>query len=176
MSDIRAYFTTLSNPVFCVCSTGDAYLCDVLWKLGSESYGDLAIRICRGAKMRHVDGLFQEFAAALQFPYYFGENWPALDECLRDLSWLPAKAYLLCITSADQLLVEDSPDSFEILTKVLRKAAKEWVEGSPNHALDRRSETPFHVLMQVPKESEERFLDRLGSMGERPMLVDWRGI
>jgi len=126
--------------------------------------------------MRHVDGLFQEFAAAFQFPYYFGENWPALEECLRDLSWLPAKAYLVCITSADQLLVEDSPDSFEILTRILKKAAKEWVEGSPDHALDGRSEAPFHVLMQVSKESEERFLDRLESMGERPRLVDWRGV
>jgi Barstar (barnase inhibitor) len=39
--------------------------------------------------MRTVERLFDEMAAALQFPYYFGENWPAFAECLADMEWLP---------------------------------------------------------------------------------------
>ncbi len=33
--------------------------------------------------------LFQELAQRLYFPDYFGANWDALWECIRDLSWLP---------------------------------------------------------------------------------------
>lgn len=32
--------------------------------------------------------LFSYFAAELAFPDYFGHNWDALDECMRDLSWV----------------------------------------------------------------------------------------
>ena len=48
----------------------------------------LTVRTVRGRKIRTVGRLFDEMAAALQFPYYFGENWPAFDECLADIDWL----------------------------------------------------------------------------------------
>lgn len=32
--------------------------------------------------------LFQVLRAQLKLPEYFGDNWDALDECLRDWSWL----------------------------------------------------------------------------------------
>ena len=48
----------------------------------------LTVRTVRGRKMRTVGRLFDEMAAALQFPHYFGENWPAFDECLADIDWL----------------------------------------------------------------------------------------
>jgi len=35
------------------------------------------------------EALFAELAQRLQFPDYFGANWDALWECIRDLSWLP---------------------------------------------------------------------------------------
>lgn len=43
------------------------------------------VRELRGPKMHTTMGVFDEFAAAFQFPYYFGENKDAFDECLRDL-------------------------------------------------------------------------------------------
>lgn len=33
--------------------------------------------------------LFEELAESLRFPDYFGSNWNALEDCTRDLSWLP---------------------------------------------------------------------------------------
>jgi RNAse (barnase) inhibitor barstar len=57
--------------------------------------------------MRTVNSLFDEIAASFQFPWYFGENWDALDECLNDLAWLPARSYLLGIMDASQVLSEE---------------------------------------------------------------------
>lgn len=36
-----------------------------------------------------TDALLDELHQRLQFPDYFGGNWDALWECIRDLSWLP---------------------------------------------------------------------------------------
>jgi len=49
---------------------------------------DLTVWTVRGRKMRTVTGLFDEMAAALQFPSYFGESWPAFDECFADMDRL----------------------------------------------------------------------------------------
>lgn len=46
------------------------------------------VRVPRG--IRSKEKLFSIFATALRFPKYFGWNWDAFEECLRDLSWLPA--------------------------------------------------------------------------------------
>lgn len=42
----------------------------------------------RGKRCKTEDDFFKEISAAFQFPFYFGENWPAMDECLCDLEWL----------------------------------------------------------------------------------------
>jgi barstar (barnase inhibitor) len=49
------------------------------------------------------DGLLRELARVFRFPDYFGENWDALDECLRDLEWLPARGYVLRVHGAEAL-------------------------------------------------------------------------
>lgn len=35
--------------------------------------------------------LLEKLSEVLQFPSYFGHNWDALDECLRDFHWLKKK-------------------------------------------------------------------------------------
>lgn len=48
-------------------------------------------------------GLLEELARVFRFPDYFGGNWDAADECLRDLSWLPARGYVLRVPEAESL-------------------------------------------------------------------------
>jgi hypothetical protein len=66
-----------------------------------------AVRLIRGRKCHTKQAFFDEVGAALQFPYYFGENWDAFDECINDLTWLPAQEYILIISNAEQLLMND---------------------------------------------------------------------
>ena len=67
----------------------------------------LNVRTLRGSKMRTSPGLFDECAAALQFPNYFGENWAAFDECLSDMDWLPlAGGTVLLVLDAGQTLAD----------------------------------------------------------------------
>lgn len=45
-----------------------------------------------GKKVKEEKSLFFEIAGVMKFPEYFGYNWDALDDCLKDLNtWLPAE-------------------------------------------------------------------------------------
>lgn len=77
--------------------------------------------------------LVSAIGKAFQVPSYFGENWDALDECLRDLEWLPASGYVLFLRGASELWAED-PRSAGRLVESWLMAAEEWGQrGVPFH-------------------------------------------
>jgi RNAse (barnase) inhibitor barstar len=41
-------------------------------------------------RLRRKQDLLRALSKGLELPAYFGYNWDALEECLRDLSWLGA--------------------------------------------------------------------------------------
>ena len=98
--------------------TDESTLCDRVVAL-ITSHPNAAIRIVRGTKSRTLDAFFDESAAALQFPYYFGENWSAFEEVIGELSSMPAEAYLFVFSSADVLLRDATSDDFRILVETL---------------------------------------------------------
>ena len=173
MNTITQYFLSISESAFCVCVTSDAFLCDSLWALESDSGRRLVVRICRGSKISNDQGLFDEFAAAFQFPYYFGNNWPALKDCLSELSWIPADAYLVCVMHADLLLADDCRGLFETLVHTLQRIAHGWSRDSHNLAVMGRKPTPFHILFQASAAGHDLLSARLTAIGVKAKKIDF---
>jgi hypothetical protein len=132
--------------------------CDFAWALQRKSQARAVVRVVRGSKSRTLDGLFDEMAAALQFPYYFGENWAAVDECLADLEWLPGDAYILFFTNCEQVLDSESTRDLEALFQVLENAVHHW---SQPEARSSRPSRVFHAVFQCLKENAGPFLSRI---------------
>lgn len=88
---------------------------------------DYVVRELRGPKMRTIQGIFDEFAAAFQFPYYFGENKDAFDECLRDLDDFVGSAtgYVAVIRDSAHLLA-DQPEEREWFAEAISDSAGYW--------------------------------------------------
>lgn len=109
------------------------------------------IRRLRGGKMRSLQGLMDEFGAALQFFEEFGENWHALKECLFYLDeWLPADQYILLIPSSHQVLVDD-PSQLKWLLTTLHEVGQWWLEPiTDNEPFNRPSKEFRAVFVTMP--------------------------
>ncbi|WP_194817494.1 barstar family protein [Nocardia sp. XZ_19_385] len=99
------------------------------------------VRELRGVKMRTTAGVFDEFAAAFQFPYYFGENKDAFDECLRDLGEFlgDAAGYVAVVRDSSELLAEQ-PRERAWFTEAIADCADYWA----------RRGISFRVVLQGP--------------------------
>ncbi|MFF1833991.1 barstar family protein [Streptomyces sp. NPDC058231] len=78
-----------------------------------------------GREMPNTDSVFQQFYDGLKLPDYFGWNWDALFDCLRDLKWLPADHYVLIVEAADEALSGDAAGR-RVLFKTLLRAGQRW--------------------------------------------------
>lgn len=108
----------------------------------------LVARVVRGRKMRTLGGVFDEFAAAMQFPLYFGENENAFNECIAELESLPAgEGYVVTITEPDQVLADEGSASLGWLTRSLASAAEEWAQPVELGEWWDRPAVPFHVVL-----------------------------
>jgi RNAse (barnase) inhibitor barstar len=81
--------------------------------------------------------LMDALAVGFSFPDYFGSNWDAVDECLRDLSWLPAEGYLLVVRAAERLWQRDP--------RLPAKLIESWLFCAEHWA---RRDTPFHLVFE----------------------------
>jgi hypothetical protein len=156
-------FFTLGKPCFYIIQSDKSAFQDRALHLAANGKGHV-IRIVRGEKSKDVTSFFDEVAAALQFPYYFGENWPAFEECITDLDWTPGDAYLLMVNDASFLLRDADSLDFRTLLHTLEKANEEWL--TPNAYMPRqRQPTPFHVLFQCTGDDIATFVQRLSRAG-----------
>lgn len=119
-----------------------------------HSPGGFVRRILCGANCRSASGLFAEMARALEFPDYFGHNWDAVEECLADLEWLPAKGYILLFTDAHLILPADE-EEFSTFLEVLNDAGEAWASGQGSQEGNRP--IPFHTLLIVSEREHARF-------------------
>jgi len=86
----------------------------------------------------HKDEALERIAEALDFPDWFGSNWDALADCLFDLTWKPARGYVLVLDHVEAWR-DGARADFDTLVEVLNEAAALW-------ALRR---TPFWALLPV---------------------------
>lgn len=76
--------------------------------------------------------LLSRLAESLRFPDSFGANWDALEDSLKDLSWLPGEGNVLVFSATQDLSVADRDTLFQ----VLGGAAEFWREqGAPFFAV-----------------------------------------
>ncbi|MGQ4597372.1 barstar family protein [Nocardia sp. R6R-6] len=85
------------------------------------------VRELRGMKMPTTARVFDEFAAAFQFPYYFGENKDAFDECLRDLGDFIGEAagYVAVVRDSVGLLTDELVER-DWFAEAMRDCAAYW--------------------------------------------------
>jgi Barstar (barnase inhibitor) len=146
--------STESQILGVICS--EAELDSFVWR--APRHDDMVVRILRGSRSGSLKELFQEWGAALQFPHYFGHNWAALDECLGDLEWLPARRYVLFLTEFQDVLPTEE-ENLHSYVRVLRRAA---LPAMPN------ARTMTFVL-QSPSHHADLLTTRLQQVG----LNDW---
>lgn len=96
------------------------------------------------ASIRSKQKLLRTLAEELRFPAYFGHNWDALEECLRDLSWLPEGK--IQVRHHDLPLSPGSQDR-RMYLQVLRAAASHRPESGSRE-----------LLCQFPAEAKEEAL------------------
>lgn len=78
-----------------------------------------------------ADELLKSLYYILWFPGYFGFNWDALYDCLRDLSWIPCEKVVLVHESLPKLKKED----LRVYLEVLRDSVLDWRVGE-EHVLE----------------------------------------
>lgn len=135
------------------------------WSLVKHSSLRVVVRFLRGKKMTRLSSLYDEFAAALQFPYYFGENWNAFDECITDLEWMPGDVYVLVVTDAKNILAEEPEDQLGALTNLLEEAGNEWSQPIETSEAWSRPAIAFHVIFQCAEYDKQDMMSRLETVG-----------
>jgi hypothetical protein len=94
------------------------------------------------------EALMDALQSALRFPEYFGGNWDALEECVRDLSWLPEGDVVLL---NEDLPLSNKGADLVIYLSILCNAIDKW-----DAAKERK------LLVVFPPGAEEIVRDLLG--------------
>ncbi|WP_240137280.1 barstar family protein [Streptomyces sp. MUM 178J] len=87
--------------------------------------GSVYVARLNGQDMPDEMSALQQFWEVLKFPEYFGWNWHALYDCLRDLEWLSSDHHVLIIESVEMALSEDEVAREEFFRSLWR-AGQRW--------------------------------------------------
>lgn len=103
--------------------------CYIYTQIYNESQSGSYCAYIRGKRCTTEMQFFYEISASMQFPYYFGENWAALDECLCDLEWICFKRIFVVIDDFSCLFSAEVKQEImreEYLMKCLDEMVKYW--------------------------------------------------
>ena len=107
------------------------------WRVLSKELRQKGLYVAEGrlSDVSTKTELLRVVAECMKFPDYFGYNWDALDECLRDMEWCPSRGYILALRDATSGW-KTAPRLMGELADCWAFAAKEWVASS----------TAFHLV------------------------------
>lgn len=77
------------------------------------------------------DELLKQLSKKLNFPEYFGHNWDALSDCLRDFHWIEQQKIILVHDDCPQL----NEHELSTYLQVLFEAVQDWKKGE-EHSLE----------------------------------------
>jgi RNAse (barnase) inhibitor barstar len=92
-------------------------------------------------KVRGKKEFLARLAKALHCAPYFGMNWDALTDCMRDLSWLNDNGWVVMLLNGQEFAVKNQ-DDFMTAIDVLQTAAEYW----------RIHRKPFWILLYGDKD------------------------
>jgi len=125
------------------------------FRFGVSDPGERAVLVARlpkGVRTKHE--LLEQLSEALRLPDYFGHNWDALEECIRDFSWLePGTVQLIHL----DLPLPDNPAALETYLSILSGAVASF-SGREDRAL----------LVFFPREAELRVAELVHGHGNLP--------
>ncbi len=98
------------------------------------------------AGIETAEKLIDALDVNLGFPDYFGRNWDALDECIRDLNWL---APVQVVIDHDDVPLKNDLERLEIYLSILYDAVDHW---------ERRKEHKLIVIFPTEYERKIRWL------------------
>ncbi|MFG2715420.1 barstar family protein [Streptomyces goshikiensis] len=126
--------------------------------------GSVYVARLNGQEMPDEVSTFQHFSEVLKFPEYFGWNWNAFYDCLRDLNWLSADHRILVIGSAESILSQDG-DGRKKFFGCLWRAGQRW-------SYTRRPQdvtfTKLSVVLSYDKDSVSTLAKQLEEWQEQP--------
>lgn len=99
------------------------------------------------AGVSNSKALLRAVADALCFPAYFGENWNALFDCLRDFHWTDKRSIVLVHEDVPSI-----PDNeLKVYLETLRDAVSDWKTDEPHELIvvfDERSQDAIANALQ----------------------------
>ncbi|MGZ7442373.1 barstar family protein [Paenibacillus sp. TH7-28] len=155
---------TLGQPHFYIKIGDQSDFTNLLWDcIKVNNNIKLIAKLVRGTKCNTVEKLFDEFSAVLQFPWYFGENWDAFEECINDLGWFNADAYVIFISNSESLL-ELTNKNLDTFLNILKTTTYEWEKGRDFGAM-KTSPTPFNIVFHGTGSKEQEIIVRFREVG-----------
>ena len=123
---------------------------------GLEALGQDALVVRIGADISTREQLFDRFAVELGLPDYFGGNWDAFDEALRDLHWVESRRVVISHEGIPRL----PEDVLRTYVEILARAVEDWKRDADQH----------EIVVAFPADAELRIrgLLKSGVSGTEP--------
>jgi RNAse (barnase) inhibitor barstar len=98
-----------------------------------------------GKTIHNKTDFFRVCAISLRFPDYFGQNWDAFEDCLRDLEETSANQYVLLFDQPDQF-AQENPEEWAIALNIFDEVVEFW----------QATDTPMYVLFKTASPALDR--------------------